>query len=110
MSEKCNQGEKRRLRRETLQRFFEEKWVSFHINAETLPPPEAFQYLGRTIAYNKSDWALVYLNLWKTRRRWFMVVMVLKSAGATVQAWGEMYKALAQSVLLYGIKNWVVTG
>ena len=30
--------------------------------------------------------------------------------GATVRAWGEMYKAAAQSVLLYYRNSWVVTG
>ena len=30
--------------------------------------------------------------------------------GATVRAWGEMYKAVAQLGLLYYRKSWVVTG
>ena len=30
--------------------------------------------------------------------------------GATVRAWGEMYKAVVQSVLLYYRNIWVVTG
>ena len=30
--------------------------------------------------------------------------------GATVRAWVEMYKAAAQSVLLYYRNSWVVTG
>ena len=29
--------------------------------------------------------------------------------GATIRDWGEMYKAVAQSELLYGSKRWVVT-
>ena len=58
-SEKCKQGEDRRLRRENLQRCFEESRVSFQINVETLPPSEAFTYIGRTIAYNNSDWEAV---------------------------------------------------
>ena len=64
--EKCKQGEERRLIRETLQRFFKESRVSFQINAEILPPSEAFRYLGRRIAYNNIDWTTVYLNLRKT--------------------------------------------
>ena len=39
-----------------------------------------------------------------------MVVMVLERMGATVQARGGMYKAVAKSVLLYGSKSCVVTG
>ena len=36
--------------------------------------------------------------------------MSLERTGATVQARGEMYKAVAQSVLLYGSKSWAVNG
>ena len=39
-----------------------------------------------------------------------MVAKVLENMGATVRYWGEMYKAVAQSVLLYGSERWVVTG
>ena len=39
-----------------------------------------------------------------------MIVRVLGRMGATVQAQGSMYKALDQSVLLYGSESWVVTG
>ena len=108
-SEKCKQGYERRIRRETLQHCFDASRVSFHINAETLPPLKAFPYLGHTIAYNNSDWEAVYLNLIKARRRWGIIAMVLEIIGATVRAQGEMYKAVAQLVLLYGSNKWVVT-
>ena len=39
-----------------------------------------------------------------------MVVRVLEKTGATVQARGMMYKAVANLVLLYGSGIWVVTG
>ena len=84
--------------------------VLFQINAETLPPLEDFTYLARTIAYNKSNWAAVYQNLWKSRKHWGVVARVLERTGATVWALGAMYKAVAQLVLLYGSKRWVVTG
>ena len=74
---KCKQGEERCIRRETLQCFFEASSVSLYINEETLPPLEAFPYLGRIIAYNNSDWAAVYLNLRKSQRRWGMIERVL---------------------------------
>ena len=62
--------------------------VSFQINAETLPPSEAFPYLGRTIVYNNSDQATVYLNLRKAWRRWTMLVIVPESTIATVHSKG----------------------
>ena len=39
-----------------------------------------------------------------------MVSRVLENTGATVQDWEAMYKAVEQSVILYGIKSWVVMG
>ena len=109
-SQKFNQGEERRIRRETLQRCFEANWVSFQINVETLPPLEAFPYLGRTIAYNNSDLAAVYLNLRKARGRWGMVSIVLERTSATVRDQGTMYKVVAQSVILYSSDIQVVNG
>ena len=76
----------------------------------TLPISEALLYLRQTIAYKKRDWVAVYLNLRKYRRRWGMTVRVLERIVATVQSWGAMYKTMAQSVLLYGIEIWMMTG
>ena len=39
-----------------------------------------------------------------------MIARVLERTGSTVQVQGAMYKAVAQSVLLYGSESWVVTG
>ena len=108
MSEKCKQVEERRLRCETLQFCFEESRILFYINTETLSLLEEFPYLGHTIAYNTSNWAEVYLNLCKARRRWGMIVRVLEKTRATVRARGTIYKVVAHSVLLYGSKGWVV--
>ena len=38
-----------------------------------------------------------------------MISRVLESTGATVRYRGEMYKAMSQSVMLYGNEIWVVT-
>ena len=39
-----------------------------------------------------------------------MIARVLTNTGATVRAQGMIYKALTQSVILYGSEIWVVTG
>ena len=39
-----------------------------------------------------------------------MIARVLESTGATLRDRGEIYKRVAQLVLLYGSKIWVVTG
>ena len=93
--EKCKQLEEMSLRRETLHRCFKASSFLFQINAYTLPPSEAFPYLGRTIAYNNINWSAVYLNLRKSKRRWVMIVRVLERTGATVRDRQEMYKVVA---------------
>ena len=109
-SKNCKQGEECRRRHNNLQRCFEASRVSFQINAETLPPSEAFPYLVWKITYNNRNWEAVYQNLRKARRRWVMIARVMAKTGATVRKWGMMYKAATQSVLLYGSESWVVTG
>ena len=37
-----------------------------------------------------------------------MIARVLEMMGAMVRAWGSIYKAVAQLVLLYGSGSWVV--
>ena len=39
-----------------------------------------------------------------------MVSKVVTKTGSTVQARGMIYKAVVQTVLIYGSKSWVVTG
>ena len=72
----------------------------FQINADSLPPLEAFPYLARMIAYDNRNCPVVYYNSEKLRRRWGMIIWGLEKMGATVQARGMMYKAVDQSVLL----------
>ena len=81
-----------------------------HINDNPLLPSEAFPYLGRTIAYNNSDFLEVLKNLKKAWRRWGVISRVFTKTGATVMARGMMYKAVAHSVLLYGSEIWVFKG
>ena len=38
-----------------------------------------------------------------------MVERVIERMGSTVRSWGVMYKAVAQLMLLYGRKIWLVT-
>ena len=73
----------------------------FQINADNLPPLEAFPYLGRTIAYNNSDWSVVYQNLKKVHSWWGIITRVLVDTVAAVRDRGVVYKAAAQLLLQY---------
>ena len=65
--------------------------------------------IGHTIAYNNKYWADVYHNLWKARQCWGMISKVLTKTGAMVWAHGMIYKAVAQTVLIYRRGSWAVT-
>ena len=52
----------------------------------------------------------MYQNLRKVQRRWGIIARVLAKIVATGPAWGLMYKAVAQLVLLYLSERWLVTG
>ena len=82
----------------------------FRINAETLPPSEAFTYLRWTITYNNSNCLVVYHNLRKELSWWGMITRVLESTGSIVRERRMMYKAVSQLVLLYVSESWVVKG
>jgi len=69
----------------------------------------SFRYLGRIITSTDDDWPALYRNLTKARKRWGMVSRVLVRDGASPRAMAMFYKAVVQSVLLYGSETWVLT-
>ena len=80
------------------------------MNADPLEPAAYFPYLVRIFTFNNINWENLYQHLRKSWRWWGMVVKVLMRMGATVPAWAMLYKAVVQTVVLYGSKSWVVTG
>ena len=65
---------------------------------------------GRTVAYNKSNWAALYENPQKAHRRWLMVGKLVPNTGVTLLVWGILYKAVMQLVFLYRSGSQVVMG
>ena len=58
---------------------------------------------------NNSDNVEFYSNLRKAQRRWGMLAKVLGEMVSSMKSQSMMYKALVQTVLLYGSEIWVVT-
>ena len=65
-----------------------------------------FVYLGRPLSCTNKDWPAIYRNLQKARQRWASVSRVLTREGASPRISGMFYKAVVQSVLLYGSETW----
>ena len=81
----------------------------FHASGAELGTVTAFNYLGRVLSSLDSDWPAVYRNLGRARQRWGMVSRVLTRERATPRIAGMFYKAVVQTVLLYGCESWVLS-
>ena len=55
------------------------------------------------------DWIAVVGNIGKARKSWGRLSRVLGWEGADPTVSGNFYKAVAQSVLLFGAEMWVLT-
>ena len=77
---------------------------------EPLEPAAAFPYLGRTVTFNNSNWVELYQKPYKAQRQWEMAEKVLTRMGVTVRMRAMIYKAMVQTVLIYGRGSWVVMG
>ena len=79
-----------------LQHCFEEIQFSISVNAEPLDPAAEFPCLVCTVAYNNSDWVVLYHNLWKTKLWWGMVGEVVTKMGEAAWAQWMIYKEIVQ--------------
>ena len=65
-----------------------------------------FRYLGRVLTAGDDDWIAVVGNLRKTRKIWGRLSRILSQEGVDPKVSGSFYKAVAQSVLLFGAEMW----
>jgi hypothetical protein len=83
--------------------------VVFSVHGIPLESVSTFKYLGRLLSSTDDDWPTIYKNLSKARKRWGMVSRLLVQDNADPKTSGIFYKAIVQSILLYGSETWVVT-
>ena len=83
--------------------------VSFTATGELLTRVGVFRYFGRPISATDSDWPVLHWNLKKAVASWARLSLALVREGAVPIVTGKFYKAVIQSVLLYGSETWTVT-
>jgi hypothetical protein len=105
----CREGADRARQRSALEDARRAREVVLSIQGVQLKSASVFKYLGRPLSSTDDDWPAVYHNLSKARQRWTRVSRVLTREGAGVRTAASFYKAIVQSVLLYGSETWVVT-
>ena len=69
----------------------------------------SFRHLGRVESCTDSDWAALYTNLRRARYKWYKLQKILKREGANPRIFGMFYKAVVQTVLLFGCESWTMT-
>jgi hypothetical protein len=67
---------------------------------------DSFRYLGRILTATGDDSLTLQYNLNKARRTWRRISPILRREGADKTTSGNFYKAIIQSVLLYGCETW----
>jgi hypothetical protein len=105
----CRSGTDRVRQRFALADARRAREVVFTVKGAPLEGVSLFKYLGRPLSSLDSDWPAVYYNLKKARKRWARISRVLTREGADTRVSGMFYKAVVQSVLLYGCETWTVT-
>jgi exonuclease III len=105
----CRRGTDLQHRRLLQQRLREANEILFYANGTPLERVEYFKYLGRLLSANNSDWPAVYKNLKKAKSKWALISRPLLKTGVAPKFVGMFYKAIVQSVLLYGCETWVIT-
>lgn len=109
-SKLCRKGKQRRENEQRNLICMRATRQTFHLQDRQIEMVQNFRYLGRLVTTNDDDWAAMTWNLGKARQRWSMTSRVLSREGASPRISAMFYKAIIQTVLLYGSETWVISG
>ena len=82
--------------------------VTFKVNGIEIERVSSFNYLGRRLDQNDDDSNCILANIKKARGLWGNISNILKREGANAVTMSKFYRAIVQSVLLYGADSWIV--
>ena len=112
-SDACNLGAMKNTQREAaitsalaLRREFT---VGEGEDIQVLEKVEVFKYLGRLLAQDDDDVQAIRNQIRRARGTWARLGQVLKGENTSPRVSASFYKAIIQSVLLYGSETWNVT-
>ena len=69
----------------------------------------SFRYLGHVLTAGDNYWLAVVGNLGKARKSWGRLFWILIREGEDPKVSVNFYKAVSQSMLLFGSETWVLT-
>ena len=79
------------------------------MHGDVLEGVEVFRYLGRMLLQDDDDIQAMRSQLCKAHGTWAWVGQVLRKENAPPRVSAKFYKAIVQSVLLYGSETWVLS-
>jgi hypothetical protein len=109
MSGDCKRATKSRKARSDEKRQQLERELTFTVLGTPIERVKEFKYLGRILDESDDDWPALQSNLKKARGKWSRIGRILSSEKAEPRIMATFYKAIIQSVLLYGAESWVLT-
>ncbi len=78
----------------------------FHVEGELLEEVDLFRYLGQILAQDNDDIRAVRNQIKKARGIWARVGQMIRVDNTPPKVSTKFYKAVVQSVLLYGSETW----
>ena len=79
------------------------------VHGDILERVKVFWYLSRLLLQDDEDIQAVQSQLHKARGMWARIRQVLQKENSPPRVSAKFYKAIIQSVLLYGSKTWVLS-
>ncbi len=105
----CQTGVERRTQRDLAIALALALRQLFYIEGEVLEKVKSFRYLGRNLAQDNDDVRAVRSQIKKAWGIWARVGQVLQADNTPPKVSAKFYKAVVQSVLLYGSETWNLT-
>ena len=87
----------------------ESRKVVFNVGGEAIKRVNTFKYLGRIVSEDDDDTPAIEANIKKAKAKWAMFKRLLTRERCSRRIMGHFYKAIVQSILLYGAETWVIT-
>jgi hypothetical protein len=105
----CRAGTERRHQRDMAVRSALALRHQFSINDRVLERVDVFKYLGRLLSQDDGDVQAVCAQIRKARATWAQVSNILRAQNTPSRISAKFYKAVVQSLLLYGSETWVIS-
>jgi len=105
----CIRGRITKQSRDITNKILQAEEQVFTIDDTPVESVGSFRYLGRQETCTDSDWGALCANLRRARHKWYKLSKLLHRECANPRIFGMFYKAVVQTVLLFGCESWTLT-